>query len=184
MKIIIIVLLILSVFSVFSAPTFYEAYMEHRVLKAARVVADDMISARRYSIQSGKDYGVMFAKDKEQGYYVFLDNNSDGTFDQGDTVIKSVNLKNINSHIKFSNLFDSKGVVFRNNTVVFSGSGKTPSVEPSHDSVFIVNERDDRKGITDKIVRIYVNKDTNEIRILRVTDKTDAGDLVFGEIKS
>lgn len=184
MKIIVIVFLLLSIFTAFAVPTFYDAYTEHRVLKASRQIAEDLIRVRRYSIQSNKDYGVMFVKDKLHGYYIFLDNNSNGVFDYGDTSIESVNLKNINKHIKFSNTLDDKGVVFRNNTVVFNGSGKIQADETGHDSIFIVNERDERKGITDRIIRIYVDRATNDIRILRVTDKTDSGDLVFGDIRS
>jgi len=170
-----IVLFILSIFIAYSAPIFYEAYVEHTVLKASRHIASDLIWARRLSIRTGKNYGVKFIKGENPGYFIFFENPS--------KVIKSVRLKDINSHVKFYNAFDDKGVALVDNTFTFIGQGRSEQqTVPGQDSIFLINDSDESRGLTDRVVRVYIDRDNNNIKLLRVTEKTDAGDYIFSAI--
>ena len=185
MRIFLIVLLVLSIFIVFTVPTFYEAHVEHTVLTVSREVASDLIWARSTSIKTGKDYGVVFIMGGEPGYHVFLDKNGNGKFDASDIVARTVEFKDINKHVKFSGAFDDKGVVFTDNTFIFRGDGKLDQTGTAgYDSVFIINDSDERKGIMERTIRVYVDRSNNDIQILMVTGKTDDGDIIFGEIIS
>jgi hypothetical protein len=178
-RIILIVLLVLSIFTVFATPTFYEAYIEHTVLKASRQVA------RMASVKTGTDHGVAFIRGQEPGYRIFVDKNSNGKFDPDDAVVRTVALEGINRSIKFSSAFDDKGVIFTDDTFVFRGDGKSDQTGVTgHDSIFIVNSSDDRKGVMERVIRVYVDRSNNDIQILRVTGKTGDGDIIFGEIVS
>ena len=186
MKIIITALLLLSILVAYTVPTFYEAYLEHKVLHVARHMASDIIWARRESIKTGKNYGVVFIKGQNPGYYIFMDRDGNGKFDASDFVSKKETLNNINSDVKFSDFFDDKDVVFKDNTYVFSGAGFTTPKESSqgYDSIFLVNSSDQEKGIMERLVRIYINRNTNDIKILRVKGKTPKGDVIFTDIAS
>ena len=175
MKIIITALLLLSILIAYTVPTFYEAYVEHKVLRVARHIASDVIWARRESIKSGKNYGVVFIKGQNPGYSIF----------SGDFISKKESLNNISSDVKFSDAFDDKGVALKDNTYVFNGGAVTAQqLTQGEDSIFLVDKKDEEKGIMDRMVRIYINKATNDIKILRVKVKTSNGDVIFTDIGS
>jgi len=184
-KIILTAVLLLSILIAYTAPTFYEAYIEHKVLHVARNIASDIIWARRESIKSGKNYGVVFIKGENPGYYIFMDRDAKGKFDTTDFISKKESLNNISSDIKFSDAFDDKGVVLKDYTYVFNG-GAVPAQQltQGEDSIFLINKRDEEKGLMDRMVRIYINKATNDIKILRVKGKTKNGDVIFTDIAS
>ena len=176
MKIIITALLLLSILIAYTVPTFYEAYVEHKVLHVARQVASDMIWARRQSIKSGKDYGITFIKGQNPGYSIF----------SGDFISKKESLSDINDGVKFSDAFDDKGVALKDNKYVFSGgvASTTQPITQGEDSIFLISKSDEEKGIMERVVRIYINKTTNDIKILRVKGKTVNGDVIFTDIGS
>ncbi|MCX6111753.1 MAG: hypothetical protein NTY22_00470 [Proteobacteria bacterium] len=185
MKVIVIVLLLFLVLLAYEAPTFYEAYIEHDVLRVSRNIASDLIWARRQSIKTSNNYGVVFIKGQNPGYYIFIDKDNNGKFDMNDTVIKTVNLKDISSYVKFSNAFDDKDVVFMENTFVFNSLPQPlQQSAPGHDSIFLINKNDDVKGVMERMIRVYVDKTTNDIKILRIKETTDKGDIIFADIDS
>ena len=170
MKLWVIAFIVSVILVVYAIPTFYEAATEKRILKTARLITKDLIETRYLCLSKGTEYSVTFITDQRPGYSIH----------SGDKLLKTVYLDKTDSDIVFSSLFNNKGVVLENNTIIFKPvrDDKTPVAE-GYDSIFLNDRTKEFKKDLNSIVRIYINKNSYEIKLLKVKKVTDDGDIVF-----
>jgi len=173
MKLWVLVFFVSVILIIYAIPTFYEAGVEKRVIKTARLITKDLIGIRFLCLSKGTEYHVTFITTGRQGYNIF-----DGT-----KLLKTVYLDQIDSNVVFSSLFNDKGVIFENNTVVFKPVREVnTSVQDGYDSILLNNNTKESKKDLKSVVRIYINKNSYEIKLFRVHSIKENGDLVFKEI--
>lgn len=158
---------------VYAVPTFYEAGTQSNILRVARTVATDLMDARFSSLSSSGDCSIHLIRTGRQGY----------TISNGDKVIKTVYLDQIVPSVVYSSLLDSKNAVIDNGTFIFKAVRNTNEpVVKDHDSIFFNDLVGENKKSLKNIIRLYIDKDTYNIKLFRVYEIKDNGDLVFKEI--
>jgi hypothetical protein len=173
MKIWILAVLAAVILVVYAVPTFYEADTQRKVLRTARVMAEDLMNARFLSLSGSGSYGVRLLKTGRQGYTIF----------NGDKVIRTVYLDQVSPLAVYSSLLDSKDAVIENNTFVFKPVRNINEPAPrGGDSIFFNAMADENKRSFKNIIRLYIDKDTYNIKLFRVYEVKENGDLVFKEI--
>lgn len=170
MKLWVLAFIVSVILVIYAVPTFYEAATDKRVLKTALAISKDLISTRLSCLSKGTEFKVAFIMDGRQGYSIY----------SGDKIIKTVYLDQIDPHVMFSPSFNDKGAVFENNTIVFKPVRNiNDPVVAGYDSIFLNDKTREAKKNLKGIVRIYVNKNSYEIRLLKVSKIKDNGDIIF-----
>ena len=178
---IILVILSLTV-AIYSVPTFYEAGAKRRVIKSARTIAQDLIDTRYLSLSTGTAHGIHFIRTGRQGYKVFLDTNNNGSLDVDDKIVKTVYLSDLDSTTVYSALLDDKGIVFDKDTFVFKPLIDDKNIPLGSNSIFLTDISSENKKSFDRIIRVFVDRNTYNIKILRVLEVKDNKDIIFKEI--
>jgi hypothetical protein len=170
MKLWVIAFIISVILVIYAVPTFYDAATDRRILKTARIISKDLVSTRLSCLSKGTEYKVTFTVDGRQGYNIY----------SGDKILKTVYLDQIDPHVMFSTSFNDKGAVFENNTIIFKPVRNiNEPVVAGYDSIFLNDKTREAKKNLKGVVRIYINKNSYEIRLLKVSKIKDNGDIVF-----
>lgn len=173
MKIWILAVLAALILAVYAVPTFYEAGTQSNILRVARTVATDLMDARFSSLSNSGDCSIHLIRTGRQGY----------TISNGDKVIKTVYLDQIAPRVVYSSLLDGKNAVIENDTFIFKGvRNMNEQTVKDHDSVFFNDLASENKKSFKDIIRLYLDKDTYNIKLFRVYEVKENGDLVFKEI--
>lgn len=173
MKFWILAIVAVLILTVYSVPTFYEACTHKKIIKVARTMSEDLLQARLISLKGTEAVSVRLIRTGRQGYVI-----SSGT-----KVIKTVYLDQIEPSVVYSSLFDKKAAVIEGDSFVFNKVREPGAKGPEgHDSIFFNRKLDEAKGLLNNIVRIYIDKGSYNIKLFRVYEVKDNGDLVFKEI--
>lgn len=166
-KIWILAILAAIILVVYAVPTFYDAGTQKKVIKVARIMAEDIMYARSHSLSSSDNYGIRLIRTGRQGYAIF----------SGDKVIKTVYLDQTDPTVVYSSLFDT------NDTFIFKAVRDISEVSAKdHDSIFFNALASENKKVLKNIIRLYIDKNTYNIKLFRVYEIKENGDMVFKEI--
>ena len=173
MKIWTLAILASVILAVYAVPTFYEAGTQRKVLKVARVMAEDLMNVRFLSLNGSGNHGVRLIKTGRQGYTIF----------NGDKAIKTFYLDQTAPSVVYSSLLDTKDAVIEDDTFVFKAVRNiNEPTQKGRDSIFFNAQADENKKSLKNIIRLYIDKDTYNIKLFRVYEVKDNGDLIFKEI--
>jgi type II secretory pathway pseudopilin PulG len=173
MKIWILAILAAAILAVYAVPTFYEAGTQRKVIRVARTMAEDLMQARFQSLSGSDNNGIRLVRTGRQAYTIF----------SGDKVIKTAYLDQTDPTVVYSSLLDTKGAVIEKDSFIFKTvrNINEPATK-GHDSIFFNDKTSEEKGSLKNIIRLYIDKDTYNIKLFRVYEVKDNGDLVFKEI--
>ena len=166
MKLWILAFVVSVILVVYSVPTFYDAAIEKRTIKTARIIIKDLIDTRFLCLSTNTEYKVTFITNERYGY----------SLHNGDKLLKTVYLDQIDANVVYSSLFKSKDLIFK--PVRDVNTAKTDG----YSSIFLNDRTKESKNDFNSVIQIYINNNSYEIKLYRAYGVKDNGDLIFKEI--
>jgi len=151
----------------FSIPVLYEAGIDGRTLKVARIISKDIMESRRSSLKNSESCGVSF--DTANNSY---------TLYCSEKPLRTVSISSIASDVVISSLFDATQSIFTSNKVFFGKDGKRTELDEAKNSIYLLNKKDESLGVKNRTIRIYVGLD-GRVDILKVDKVLKNGDMAF-----
>lgn len=165
-------LLVFLILLVYSIPTFHNAYLENKVLKASRHIAEDMREIRKTVLGERIDHDMKFESGENNRYSILLHGFN--------LLIKKVEMSGPFSGIRFLS-FTPEGEMYIENEKTITLSYKERD-EDKEEYVFLINQRDYDRDIYSRIARVSWNDKTKEIKIHRYSKSDQEGNIYFKEL--
>jgi hypothetical protein len=173
MKLWLLAFFVAIILAIYAVPTFYDAGKERKIIKTARSMAQELVETRFLALNKGSDYSIRLIKSGRHGYSIF----------NGEKILKTVYLDEAAPDVIYSSLFDGKGAAIEKDAFTFKAvKDINTAATKGADSIFFNDKSSEDKKSPNRIIRLFIDKDTYDIKLFRVYEVKDNGDLVFKEI--